>query len=441
VVLAGQGRVEPLLSWRGCEKRFIGSARHPRSLAESLVSAGEEYVALLESGGGLQHRSRYSFVAYGASEAVELSGFEGVYDAMERALSGSNCESLPCRDQAFFLVSYEAVGDVERFLRPLLRRHEWPVLALFKPERLVVYDHAAERVIECPPGASSPPSSTSRPTGGFRAVEVTYATPRGSFEEWVEEALGEIERGEVFQVVLSRVERISYRGSLFAAYKRLAEINPSPYMFYVGFAGRVAMGASPELLVKLDSGRLETHPIAGTRPRGEGDADVALEEEMLADEKEFAEHVMLVDLARNDLASIAVPGTVRVTSFMDVEKYSFVQHIVSRVEAEAREGLTFPEALRAMLPAGTVSGAPKPRAMEIIARLEAEARGPYAGAVGLAGLRAGEAAIVIRSAWSVGEGEVEIRAGAGIVYDSRPEREYMETEYKLRALKKALGVA
>ncbi len=428
----------PLLHWEECSKEYIGHLPKPRNLARAAVDSGEEYVALLESGGGLQLRSRFSFVAIGASETLTVKEVTGVYDRLSSFLDSSPCSSLPCREPAFIAISYEAVGDEERWLQPKLRRHEWPVLVAFKPEKLVVYDHVSERAVVCP-GGSLPSGGRGGGIGSFTSLGTTYKTPREDFEGWVLRAKEEIARGEAFQIVVSRLERIEYRGSVYTAYERLAEINPSPYMFYIKAGGREIFGASPELLVKLDRGRLESHPIAGTRPRGKGSDDIMLENSLLSDEKELAEHVMLIDLARNDLGSISVPGTVSVASYMDVEKYSFVQHIVSRVESLARKGLRFSEALKATLPAGTVSGAPKPRAMEIIASLEDEPRGPYAGAVGIAGSNAGEAAIVIRSAWTLEGSQLELRAGAGIVYDSIPEREYMETEYKLRALKKAVG--
>jgi anthranilate synthase component 1 len=428
--------LRPLLSWEGCEKLYIGSLPPPKALAEAALRAGEEYVALLESDGGFQHRSRFSIVGLDASDAMEAGSMATVYEDLSRFLGEAECSSLPCRDAAFLVVSYEAVGSAEPWLASKLGRHEWPLALAFRPERLVVYDHASDRAVVCPKGSAAVVGG--RILRSFEVRGLAYRTPRENFEEWVRRAKEEIERGEAFQIVLSRVESLEYSGSLFEAYKRLARINPSPYMYYLSFPGSEIVGASPELLVKLDKGRLETHPIAGTRPRAEGLRDIELEEALLSDEKELAEHVMLVDLARNDLGSIAVPGTVEVTTYMDVEKYSHVQHIVSRVEALARPGLTFAEALKATLPAGTVSGAPKPRAMEIIAELEDLPRGPYAGAVGIAGREAGEAAIVIRSAWSLDGSIVELRAGAGIVYDSIPAREYMETEYKLKALKKAL---
>lgn len=429
--------LRPLLSWDGCRKRSLSSLPSPRRLAATAVARGEEYVALLESGGGQMHRSRFTVAAIGAEGYVVHRGWEGVYRALEALLSRAECEGLPCGKPAFFLLSYEAVGDEEQWLSGLLKRHEWPVLTGFTPESLVVYDHYAGRAVVCP-GGYEPPSGGA--PEGFRVTGLSYTTPRSDYIEWVATAKRLIGEGEAFQVVLSRVEAYEYRGSLYSAYERLAQLNPSPYMFYLRSPAGEAFGASPELLVKLDRGMLETHPIAGTRPRGRGDEDILLEEELLSDEKELAEHLMLVDLARNDLARIAEPGSVEVAALMDVEKYSRVQHIVSRVVARARKGLGFHEAIAATLPAGTVSGAPKPRAMEIIALLEDKPRGPYAGAVGLGGARAGEAAIVIRSGWGLPGGLVEIRAGAGVVYDSVPEREYLETVHKLRALREALGV-
>ncbi len=425
--------LKPLLSWKGCVKESTSSYPSPRSIVGSALAGGEEYVALLESGGGLQARSRYSIIGLGAVEVLEEDRPREAYSSLDRFLGDEECYSMPCRAMAFLAASYEAVIAQEPWLRSYMSLHEWPVITAFKPETLIVYDHAAGRVVAC----------GRRPAGGGRLREFTvgdllYETGRDDFIGWVDEARRLIEEGEAFQIVLSRVKRYDWRGEPFTAYERLAGINPSPYMFYIKAGRRVVSGTSPELLVKLDGGVLETHPIAGTRPRGDGEEDIVYEEEMLSDPKELAEHVMLIDLARNDLTMIAVPGTTRVATLMDVEKYSHVQHIVSRVEAQARPGLRYADALRAMLPAGTVSGAPKPRAMEIIARLEDSARGPYAGAVGIAGSHAGETAITIRSFWTTSEG-VEVRAGAGIVYDSMPEREYMETEYKLRAILKALG--
>jgi anthranilate synthase component 1 len=212
-------------------------------------------------------------------------------------------------------------------------------------------------------------------------------------------------------------------------------------MFYLDFGGFQLFGASPEVHVKVKEGRAVMRPIAGTRRRGATEAeDRRLEAELLADEKERAEHLMLVDLARNDLGRICVPGSVRVTESMVVERYSHVMHIVSQVEGALPDGVSGIEAIRATFPAGTVSGAPKIRAMEVIDGLEREIRGFYAGIVGY--VESGgtlDTCIAIRSALRIGD-RLVVQAGAGIVYDSVPEREYEETQAKLGALGKALGV-
>ena len=435
----GIGSLTPLLSWDNCEKHSMSTVPSPRRVVAWALERGEEYVALLESGEGLPGRARYTIVGLGAEDSIASDDILSAFSMLRRFLEKLECNMLPCRDMAVVLVGYEAVAEAEPWLAPKLRRHEWPVLLAFKPEKLLVYDRLAERVVVCPSGAGI--GGANPENAGFSVGSIVYRTPPKEFMSWVEEARRAIMDGEVFQVVLSRLERIEFRGSLFKAYLRLAKVNPSPYMYYASFGGYQIIGTSPELLVKMDLGRLETHPIAGTRPRACGEDDIRVEEELLSDEKERAEHLMLVDLARNDLGRVAVPGTVKVTALMDVEKYSYVQHMVSRVEAIAKKGVTYAEVLEAMLPAGTVSGAPKTRAMEIIARLEDEPRGPYAGAVGVVAKYAGETAIVIRSGWLLENGLFEIRAGAGIVYDSKPEKEFLETEHKLRALKSVLGVS
>lgn len=416
----------------------MSSMPSPRRVVAWALKNGENNVALLESGEGLPGRARYTIVGFGTEDSITSYDALSTFSVLRRFLEKLNYNSIPCKDMAIILVSYEAVAEEEPWLAPKLRRHEWPTLLAFKPSKLLVYDKLAERVIVCPSGTSV--GSASLEDLSFSVGSTVYRTPPERFMSWVEEAKKSIMDGEAFQIVLSRLERIEFRGSLLKAYLRLSDINPSPYMYYISFNNHQIIGTSPELLVKMDSGKLETHPIAGTRPRARGEDDVKLEEELLADEKERAEHLMLVDLARNDLGRIAVPGTIKVSTLMDIEKYSHVQHIVSRVEALAKKNVTYAEVLGAMLPAGTVSGAPKTRAMKIIAELEDEPRGPYAGAVGIATKYSGETAIVIRSGWLLENDLFEIRAGAGIVYDSKPERELFETEYKLGALKSMLGV-
>jgi anthranilate synthase component 1 len=222
----------------------------------------------------------------------------------------------------------------------------------------------------------------------------------------------------------------------------LRSINPSPYMYYLALDDFAIAGASPELLVRVEDGEVAVHPIAGTRRRdADPAADAALEAELLTDEKERAEHVMLVDLGRNDVGRVAAPGTVTVKQFMDVERYSHVMHLVSHVTGRLRSDLTPFEALQAGFPAGTVSGAPKIRAMQIIAELEGQRRGVYAGAIGYIGFDGGlDTCIAIRTL-VMKDGMAYAQAGGGIVADSQPEAEFMETENKLRATLRALEQA
>jgi anthranilate synthase component 1 len=213
-------------------------------------------------------------------------------------------------------------------------------------------------------------------------------------------------------------------------------------MFYLDLGEAQLVGTSPEMLVRVDEGKIDYHPIAGTRPRGKDTADdLALEEELRADEKERAEHVMLLDLGRNDVGRVSEPGSVEVTQIMDIERYSHVMHLVSHVTGRLRSGLTSYDALRACFPAGTVSGAPKIRAMEIIAELERDKRGPYAGAVGYFDLSGNlDTAITIRTILTK-DGVAHVQAGGGIVYDSDPPTEYAETENKAMALLRAIDQA
>ena len=263
-----------------------------------------------------------------------------------------------------------------------------------------------------------------------------------------EKFLGDVQRikdyivaGDAFQVLLARRIDIPLDFAPESLYRALRVINPSPYMYHLVLDGVEVVGSSPELLVRVDRRRVTVRPIAGTRPRGRDAAqDAAMAAELAADEKERAEHVMLVDLGRNDVGRIARYGTVKVTELMVVERYSHVLHLVSQVEGELRDGLTAMDAFRATFPAGTMTGAPKVRAMEIIDELEPEQRGPYAGAIGYIAAGGGrmDLAITIRTCVIAG-GRAMVQAGAGIVFDSVPEREWEETENKARALLTAVG--
>jgi anthranilate synthase component 1 len=222
----------------------------------------------------------------------------------------------------------------------------------------------------------------------------------------------------------------------------LRVMNPSPYLYYYQSGGKVVVGSSPELLVKVSDGIVENRPIAGTRPRGRTpEEDAALEKDLLSDAKETAEHVMLVDLGRNDVGRVSEYGSVEVESYMNIERYSHVMHIVSHVKGKMREGLDFFDALRSCMPAGTVSGAPKVRAMQIISELEKEKRGLYAGAVGYLGFNGTmDSCIAIRTILFQ-NGKAYVQAGAGVVADSVPENEYEETINKAKGMIKAIEAA
>jgi anthranilate synthase component 1 len=267
-------------------------------------------------------------------------------------------------------------------------------------------------------------------------------TAKERYLEIVDRAREYIAAGDIFQVVLSQRVDVPSNVHPFTVYRALRTINPSPYMFYLDFNDHQIVGASPELLVRLEDRTLANHPIAGTRPRGATPAeDAANELDLMADEKERAEHVMLVDLGRNDIGRVSVPGSVTVPRFMEVERYSHVMHIVSNVEGEIAAGLTSLDALRACFPAGTVSGAPKIRAMEIIAELEMDRRGPYAGAAGYIDFSGGmDTAIALRT-MVVKDGVISMQAGGGVVADSSPEGEYQESLHKMRGPLRAIELA
>lgn len=272
--------------------------------------------------------------------------------------------------------------------------------------------------------------------------DTTSNVDRETFMKRVDLAKEHILAGDAFQIVLS--QRLSGEAPVepFRVYRALRMLNPSPYLFFLDFQEYQLVGSSPEMLVRLEGDTLQVNPIAGTRPRAEAVAeDNALAEDLLNDDKERAEHVMLVDLGRNDLGRVCRTGTVQVDDFMTVERYSHVMHLVSRVSGRLEKGLDMFDALKATFPAGTVSGAPKIRAMEILTELEGVRRGPYAGAVGYFG-RTGDMdmCITIRTLL-MRDGRYSVQAGAGIVADSDPAREYQETLDKARALTRAVRIA
>ncbi len=273
-------------------------------------------------------------------------------------------------------------------------------------------------------------------------MDLSVSMEREEFHEIVKRAKEYIEAGDIFQVVLSSQFRVPLQVDPFSIYRQLRLINPSPYLFFLRCEEAVLIGSSPEIHVRLENGQVDLRPIAGTRKRGRNDQeDAALEREMRADPKERAEHLMLVDLGRNDVGRIAEIGSVHVTEFEVVERYSHVMHLVSNVRGRLREGLDWLDVLRATFPAGTLSGAPKVRAMEIIDELENVRRGFYGGCVGYIDYCGNmDTAIAIRT-MLVKDGEIFLRAGAGIVADSDPELEYQECANKARALVQAIDLA
>jgi anthranilate synthase component 1 len=301
------------------------------------------------------------------------------------------------------------------------------------------YDNATKRINTIVNQLGKPVPMLDRPKNTATPVTIRNRIEPRQFESMVSKAKEYIQQGDIIQVVLSQGFEAETSAHPFDVYRALRRINPSPYLFFLQFDGTAILGSSPEVMVRLEGKRVTLRPIAGTRPRGKNEEeDNTLETELLADPKERAEHVMLVDLARNDVGRVAEYETVKLTELMTVEHYSHVMHIVSNVEGTLRDGFTAFDVLRASFPAGTVSGAPKVRAMEIIHELEPYRRGPYSGAVGYFGFDGNmDLAITIRTI-VITNGKAIVQAGAGIVADSIPRKEYEETVHKATALFEAI---
>jgi anthranilate synthase component 1 len=342
-----------------------------------------------------------------------------------------------------------AIASLHTDAPRLEERYRVAERALFEALETTARPSAAEMA-----GMSAAASGPGAGAGVAQGVGVAFEPPetslgRDAYEAAVRNAKDAIAAGEAIQVVLARRQTMTLprRGDGSAVdgiglYRSLRKVNPSPYLFFVRTPSFEVVGASPELLLQVEGERMTTHPIAGTRPRGATPKeDELLAEQLQADPKERAEHVMLVDLGRNDLGRVARPGTVRVSKYMEVERYSHVLHLVSHVEAKMAPGLDALEALRSVFPAGTLSGAPKVRAMQLIAAAEGERRGLYGGAVGYLGYDGNlDTAITIRSA-VLKDGVAHVHTGAGIVAASVPEREFEETEHKAAALRRAIELA
>ncbi len=439
---------------------------------------------LLESIVGGERFGRYSYIGLAARTSIRASGSK-----LSVVRDGITIEQSDQQDPLQFVRSFAAryhaaevpglphfggglvgyVGyDAVRWIEPRLSPG-WdkpdvlgcPDMLLLLCEELAVFDNLTGKlhliVYADPgePGAHGAALQRVRELRGALRLPLEHIPDRAAvkgelrsnfseqaFKQAVLRAKRYITDGDIMQVVLSQRFSCEFGGSPMAVYRALRAINPSPYMFYFNFGGFHVVGSSPEILVRLEGDTVTVRPIAGTRPRAKDAAeDKRLEQELLADPKERAEHVMLLDLGRNDVGRVAAVGSVRVTEQMAIERYSHVMHIVSHVEGRRREDVDAIDVLQASFPAGTVSGAPKVRAMEIIDELEPDRRGLYAGAVGLIGFGGDmDFAIAIRTAL-IKDGLLHVQAGAGIVADSDPDSEWVETLNKARAVMRAAEIA
>lgn len=447
---------------------------------------------LLESVEGGENWARYSFLGSGAPIVMREERGEAVITngaKVQRLPVGSNPGETPLDRLRDLMGGYQpvtvpglprfvggAVGylgyDVVRYFESIPARRKddrgLPDFAFLLTDTLLIFDNVAQKikVIANAHVRSGKESELKRayadataridrmimrlkqpfrrPASLRRRTPIVF-TPnmsRTDFEKMVAQAKEYIRAGDVVQTVVSQRWDTRIRTGPFEIYRALRVINPSPYMYYLRVGGIELVGSSPETLVRCEDGRVSLRPIAGTRRRGATEEqDRALEQDLLADEKERAEHVMLVDLGRNDLGRISRKGTVRVDHFMTVERYSHVMHLVSEVNGQLDQNKSVYDVMQACFPAGTVSGAPKIRAMQIIEELEPTRRGPYAGAVGYFSYSGNmDTCINIRTIIIKGR-QASIQAGAGIVADSEPEREYEETCNKARAMMKAIELA
>ncbi len=340
---------------------------------------------------------------------------------------------------------YGLAGLFETKLAPLLTSKQIQAI-LTLPGKQILFDHLYHRCfflsLDSNFDAQSTNKCNSKPKSTPSIGKIKTYPEKDTYCKNVSQTRELINGGEAIQVVLSTRFQAPFYGDSFTLYRRLRQTNPSPYMFYLHFPELTLIGSSPELLVRCEEQVLEVRPIAGTRPRGQ-DAreDQKLSDELLQDPKEKAEHVMLVDLGRNDLGRIAIPGSVKLEKFMQVERFSHVMHLTSYIKAILKSNLDCLDVLQATFPAGTVSGAPKIRAMEIIAQMEQIERGPYAGAVGWLGLDKEninlDTGITIRSMW-IQNNQILWQAGAGIVSDSDPLKEWEECQNKAKAIRQIL---
>ena len=430
----------------------------PVSIFSSLRGQFPGECFLLESLEGPRKVARYSFIGvepisiFKARDGIveiddEPHETDNPYEALRSHFRSFGCGASDVVPFSGGMVGYVGYGMVRHFEDiPEKKTVDGvaPDLYFVLPKHLVCVDHFNSRVFLISHGKTAELRDALAEAKPLQPIELVAGEGRSdadedSYRRMVLEAKERILEGEIFQVVLSRRTEFPIRGDPLGMYSILRSLNPSPYLFYLDFNRVHLLGSSPEMLVRLKGSKLNTRPLAGTRRRSSDiEEDEKLKIDMLLDEKERAEHLMLVDLHRNDMGRVSKFGSVKVTELMSVEKYSHVQHIVSNIESELRPDCDAFDALKSCFPAGTVSGAPKIRAMQIISELERSPRGPYGGAVGYFDFTGNmDFAITIRSVVVSGN-RASIQAGAGIVADSDPEREYMETEHKMGAMLHAL---
>ncbi len=481
VELAQHGNMVPVV------REILADLDTPLSIFHRLDDGRTSF--LLESVEGGEKWARYSFIGAGSRAIFRARGRDVEWvehgettrsrvdgDPLEvlRDYLASITAVLPAGEElprfiggAVGMVGYDWVRFVEKLPDDNPDKIGLPDLWFSLPETVVVYDNVRHHALivrhvrvdegddvgarydEALAGVEAtvrklrepmPTIATNEPVRA--PMDVERSMPESQYHDIVKRAKEYIEAGDIFQVVLAQQFRMPLQVDPFLIYRHLRAINPSPYLLFVRMEDAVLVGSSPEILVRLEEGQVDVRPIAGTRKRGATpEEDHALEDELLADDKERSEHVMLVDLGRNDVGRIAEIGSVHVNEYAIIERYSHVMHIVSNVQGELRPGQDWLDVLRATFPAGTLSGAPKVRAMEIIDELETVRRGPYGGCVGYVDYSGNmDMAITIRT-MVVNDGVISLQSGAGIVADSQPEMEFDECINKARAVLQAIDLA
>ncbi|MBI3794259.1 MAG: anthranilate synthase component I [Nitrospinae bacterium] len=448
------------------------------------ISKGSKYAFLLESVEGGEKWGRYTFVGASPSLVIRTSGAEGTritpkkrekfklssdpLEVIKKEMSAYKpvaVEGLPPFNGGFVgSISYDCVRFFEKLPDKAKKDQDFPDAVFMLADSMVVFDNVRQTIkilvnahVDKAPGKVydeavakikkllellEKTEKAPKKTGSGKLAKPSSNTKEADYYKSVERCKHYIKEGDIFQVVLAQRLSIKLGVPAFEVYRALRYVNPSPYMYFLKLDDWEVVGASPEILSRVQNGRVVLRPLAGTRRRGKDEAeDKQLERELLNDHKELAEHIMLVDLGRNDVGRVSKPGTVKVTGLKMVEKYSHVMHIVSNVEGELADGKDCFDVIRASFPAGTLSGAPKIRAMEIIDELEPTRRGLYGGTVGYFGYNGNmDHAIAIRTL-AVKNGVAQLGVGAGIVADSDPASEQMECMNKGRALLRAIELA